>query len=227
MNGRGCSFREPTGHRLSNHNNVNNNKNKYLDFFWSHQRKKVKRVCGGPREGASLVSSPPPGPETGPGGLAGKSGPHPAASGQGVGGAGAAGRPLKASGEGHGGRPVQTPCLERRRKIAVCPQFAVARKQRRGGCGSRPRLQVPWCYRPEFNRTEGRQAWRLWGAWRKSERGISRARMRYTTALGPWWQGHTYWPPGRQHRGRGATVAGMGAPPDRGAALPRPASAPT
>lgn len=106
---------------------------------------------------------------------------------------------------------------------SVCSSSQAAAR----GLGSRPRLQVPWCYRPEFNRTEGRQAWRLWGAWRKSERGISRARMRYTTALGPWWQGHTYWPPGRQHRGRGATVAGMGAPPDRGAALPRPASAPT
>lgn len=78
----------PLETRLSNNNNINNNKNLNIWIFFGHAKgKKVKCVGGCQREGASLVSSPPPGPETGPGGgLAGKGGPHPAASGQGVGG---------------------------------------------------------------------------------------------------------------------------------------------
>lgn len=187
----------------------------------------MKRVCGGPREGASLVSSPPPQPRNRTQRPRGEGWPPPSGqrSGRGWGGGswtapeGQRGRTRREA----GADPLPRKETEDCSLPSVCSSSQAAAR----GLGSRPRLQVPWCYRPEFNRTEGRQAWRLWGAWRKSERGISRARMRYTTALGPWWQGHTYWPPGRQHRGRGATVAGMGAPPDRGAALPRPASAPT
>lgn len=57
--------------------------------------------------------------------------------------------------------------------------------------------------------------------------GLSRARMRYTTAPGRWCKGHT--PTGLLAASTEAgvtTVASVGVSPDCGAALPRPASSP-
>lgn len=152
----------PLDIRLSNNNNINNNKNLNIWIFLVlSKEKKVKCVCSSQLKGAFGVFPSTQSPENkqNPEASQGKGMASPTREkastggdmwpavgdvGWGVGGDGwpaPKGRVWGTDGE----RPVKTPCNKKKEEIAICPQFAVALKQRHSEAlgRSHPRLQVP------------------------------------------------------------------------------------
>lgn len=198
---------------MSNNNNVNNNGNLNIWIFFGHVKgKKVKCVRHSQREGPLWCRPLAPG-TGGPARWPGDSWTAP---------------------EGRRGRTCREACdyplPEKKQKIAICPQLAGAFSSEVGGWRrARPRPQVPWCYMPAFNRAAGGGGGRLGdsgGLGGSQSEGLGRARMRYRQPLAP---GVRAAPPGLLAAGAGPGVAAgasAGPSPNRGAALPRPASSP-
>lgn len=128
---------------------------KYLDLLRSRHRNDSE-VCAAVGARGLFGGVPPPGPET--------QRSRKARAGAGVWPAVREGRGWPAPEGGGGSRwaPAQTPCDKEKRKIAICPRFAVAFKQRHSEASGGPRPQVPWGYRPERGGPPG--------GWRKLER---------------------------------------------------------
>lgn len=188
----------PLDRRLSNNNNASNNKNLNIWILFGRVKgKKVKCVCGGQREGASLVSSPPSAPKQDPEASWGRVAPP---SGQGVSGwrAGTAGRPLKAGGEGRVGGACEDP-LPREETgdcnlPSVCGSF-----ERRGGAGEVPaEARCPGATGQSATGLGG-QARRLGGLEEVRARDSAEENEVYEAPA----PGGRAAPAGRQHRGRG------------------------